>query len=206
MNKSNKRSIASFVKLVLETAWWAVAIGLGLLVILLACSFFIEVRGNNLTMSLPVAVQMDVPIHGASGETDVQFEKLRGNLRFPVRKGAFFSASVAVVVLMFGYLLWMVTQLRYVFRSLSRRLPFVAENARRIRWVGLAVIFGELGRAAIVYFWSYYTSLHFTVRGLRFAASADMNPITIVSGLAILVIAEVFQQGARLQEDQALTI
>ena len=91
----------------------------------------------------------------------MQFEKLRGNLRFPVRKGAFFSASVAVVVLMFGYLLWMVTQLRYVFRSLSRRLPFVAENARRIRWVGLAVIFGELGRAAIVYFWSYYTSLHF---------------------------------------------
>lgn len=206
MKTSGKRSIASFVKLVLETAWWAVAIGLGLLVILLACSFFIEVRGNNLTMSLPVAVQMDIPIHGASGETDVQFEKLRGNLRFPVRKGVFFSASVAVVVLMFGYLLWMVTQLRYVFRSLSRRLPFVAENARRIRWVGLAVIFGELGRAALVYFWSYYTSLHFTVRGLRFAASADMNPITIVSGLAILVIAEVFQQGARLQEDQALTI
>ena len=90
---------------------------------------------------------MDIPIHGASGKTDVQFEKLRGNLRFPVRKGAFFSASVAVVVLMFGYLLWMVTQLRYVFRSLSRRLSFVAENARRIRWVGLAVIFGESEQA-----------------------------------------------------------
>lgn len=33
-----------------------------------------------------------------------------------------------------------------------------------------------------------------------------MNLITIVSGLAILVIAEVFQEGARLQEDQSLTI
>jgi Protein of unknown function (DUF2975) len=68
------------------------------------------------------------------------------------------------------------------------------------------VIFGEFGRAAIVYFWSYYTSLHFKVDGLRFAASVDMNPITIVGGLAILVIAEVFREGARLQEDQSLTI
>jgi hypothetical protein len=194
------------MKFVLDTTWWAVAIGLGLLVILFVCSFFIEVSGNNLTMSLPVTVHVDAPIHGVGGETDAHFEELRGNLRFPVRKGAFFSGTVAVVVLMFGYLLWMVTQLRYVFRCLSKRLPFVAENARRIRWVGLAVIFGEIGRAAIVYFWSYYTSLHFTLSGLRFAASADMNPITIVSGLAILAIAEVFREGVRLQEDQSLTI
>jgi hypothetical protein len=113
---------------------------------------------------------------------------------------------MAVVVLLFGNLLWMVTQLRYVFRSLSEGVPFVAGNARRIRWVGWAVLFGETGRAAIVYWWSYYTSLHFTVSGMRFTASADMNPITIVSGLAILAIAEVFREGARLQEDQSLTI
>jgi hypothetical protein len=63
--------------------------------------------------------------------------------------------------------------------------------------VGFAVIFGELGRTIIVYFWSYYASLHFTVDGLRFVAPADMNPIATVSGLAILVIAEVFQEGSR---------
>lgn len=201
-----KRSVVSIVKVVLETTWWAVAIGLALLVVLLGCSFFIEMRGNNLTMSLPVAVQVEAPIHGAGGETNAHFEKLRGNLRFPAQKGAFFSGSVAVVLITFGYLLWVVTQLRHVFRSLSQRSTFAAENARRIFRVGLAVIFGEVGRAAIVYFWSYYTSLHFTVSGLRFAASADISPITILSGLAILVIAEVFQEGTRLQEDQSLTI
>lgn len=206
MRALGKRSIASFVKSVLDMAWWAVAGSLVLLVILLACSTFLELRGDNLTMSLPVAVQLDVPIHGVGSETNAHFEKLQGNLRFPARRGAFLSGSVAVIVLMFGYLLWIVTQLRYVFRSLSQGLPFVLANARRIRWVGLAVIFGEFGRAAIVYFWSYYTSLHFTADGLRFAASVDMNPITIVGGLAILVIAEVFRAGAQLQEDQSLTI
>jgi hypothetical protein len=106
-------------------------------VILLASSFFIEMRGNNWTMSLPVAVQVDAPILSAGGETDAHFERLQGNLRFAARKGAFLSGSVALVVLMFGYLLWMVTQLRHVFRSLSQRLPFAAANARRIRWGGI---------------------------------------------------------------------
>ncbi len=60
--------------------------------------------------------------------------------------------------------------------------------------------------AAIGYFWSYYTSLHFTVSGLRFAASADLSLITIIKGLGVIVIAEAFREGARLQEDQSLTI
>ena len=206
MRGLGRRSIASLIKVVLDVIWWVVAIGSGLLLTLLVCSTFLELRGDNLTMSLPVAVQVDVPIVDAGGQTNAHFEKLRGNLRFPARSGAFLSGSLAVVVLMFGYLLWIVTQLRHVFHSLSHGLPFVLANARRIRWVGFAVIFGELGRTALVYFWSYYTSLNFTADGLRLAAAADMNPITVVGGLAILVIAEVFQEGARLQEDQSLTI
>ena len=50
------------------------------------------------------------------------------------------------------------------------------------------------------------TSLHFKADGLHFGAAVDINPITIVGGLAILAIAAVFQEGARLQEDQSLTI
>lgn len=202
----SRQSIASFVKFLLDAAWWAVAVGLGLLVIVLACSFLVEIRGDNLTLSLPVSVEVDAPVVGVEGESNAHFEKLRGNLRFPARKGAFFSGSVAVVVLMFGYVLWIVTQLRSIFRSLSRGLPFVEGNARRIRYIGVAVILGETGRAIIVYFWSHYTSLHFTMSGAHFAPSADISLITIVSGLAILVIAEVFREGARLQEDQSLTI
>ncbi len=201
-----KQPIASLMKFVLEATWWTVAIGLGLLVVLLACSFLIDFHADNLTLSLPVAVQVDAPIHTVAGGAEAHFEKLHGNLRFPAQQGPFLSGSLAVVVLMLAYVLWIVTQLRHVFRSLSRRQPFDAGNARRIRWVGLALIFGEFARAAIVYFWSYYTSLHFTVSGLRFAASADLSLITMIKGLGIIVIAEAFREGARLQEDQSLTI
>jgi hypothetical protein len=111
-----------------------------------------------------------------------------------------------LVLLLCGCLLWVLTQLRHIFRSLSRGVVFIPENARRIRWVGFAVIFGELARAGMVYFWSYYTSQHFTANGLRFVASTDFNGVTLGCGLAILVIAEVFREGTRLHEDQSLTI
>jgi hypothetical protein len=208
MKALGERSIASFIRFVLDAAWWLVAVSLVLLAGLLALTFFVNVEGDNLTMELPVALELNAPVQasGASIETDARIENLRGNLRFPVRYGAFFSGSMLVVVLLFGSLLWVLTQLRHIFRSLSQGLLFIPENARRIRWVGFTFIFGELARAAVVYFWSYYTSQHFTANGLRFVASTDFNGITIVGGFAILVIAEVFREGTRLREDQSLTI
>lgn len=207
MRALGERSIASFIRSVLDAAWWLVVVSLALLTGLLVFSFFVNLESNNLTMDLPVALEPNVPVHGSDSiPTDARIEKLRGNLRFPVQNGAFFSASVLLIVLFLGFLLWGLTQLRHIFRSLSRGLLFIPENARRIRWVGFTVIFGELARAALVYFWSYYSSLHFTANGLRFVARTDCNAITIVGGLAILVIAEVFREGTRLHEDQSLTI
>lgn len=208
MKALGERSIASFIRFVLDAAWWLVVVSLALLTGLLVFSFGVNLEGNNLTMNLPVAMELSDPVHGSSAsiQTDARIEKLRGNLRFPVRNGAFFSGSMFLIVLLLGSLLWVLTQLRHIFRSLSRGLLFIPENARRIRWVGFTVIFGELARAALVYFWSYYTSLHFTANGLRFVASTDLNGITIIGGLAILVIAEVFREATRLHEDQSLTI
>jgi hypothetical protein len=208
MKALGERSIASFIRFVLDAAWWLVVVSLALLAGLLVFSFGVNLEGNNLTMDLPVALELNAPVHGSSAsmETDARLEKLRGSLRFPVRNGAFFSGSMFLVVLLFGSALWILTQLRHIFRSLSRGLLFIPENARRIRWVGFMVIFGEVARAAVVYYWSYYTSLHFTANGLRFVASTDFNGITIFGGFAILVIAEVFREGTRLHEDQSLTI
>ena len=208
MKAVGDRSISSFIQLVLEATWWLAAVSLALLTGLLVFSFCVNLEGNNLTMNLPVALELNAPVHGSSAsiQTDARIEKLRGNLRFPVRNGAFFSSSMFLILLLVGCLLWLLTQLRHIFRSLSRGLLFIPENARRIRWVGFTVILGELARAALIYFWSYYTSLHFTANGLRFVASTDFNGITIVGGFAILVIAEVFREGTRLHEDQSLTI
>jgi hypothetical protein len=208
MKAVGERPIASFIRFVLDAVWWLGVAALAVFIGLLTFSVFVNLEGENLTMNLPVALEMNAPIHGSSDsvQTDARIEKLRGNLRFPVRQGSFFYGNMLLIVLLFSFLLWVLAQLRHVFRSLSRGLLFIPENARRIRWVGFTVVFGELVRAALVYFWSYYTSLHFTANGMRFVASSDLSGTTIVAGLAILVIAEVFREGTRLHEDQSLTI
>src|SRR5581483_10849783 len=106
-------SIASFIRFILDAAWWLVVIALALLTGLLVFSFGVNLEGNNLTMNLPVALELNAPVHGSSAsmQTDARIEKVRGNLRFPVRNGAFFSGSMLLVLLLFGSLLWGLTQL-----------------------------------------------------------------------------------------------
>ena len=47
---------------------------------------------------------------------------------------------------------------------------------------------------------------HFSADGLRFDVRPDFNVFAIITGLIILVIAEVFRAGTRLDEEQSLTV
>jgi len=82
----------------------------------------------------------------------------------------------------------------------------VAPNATRVRRIGIAVIAGEVVRTAIVYAENRYAMTHFRADGLGFEAHVEPDVFAIVLGLIILVIAEVFRQGTRLDEDQSLTV
>ena len=107
---------------------------------------------------------------------------------------------------MLALVLFVLGQLRAVFRTLRDGRPFVPANATRIRWIAFAVIVGELGRALVMYSSNSYVMTHFSANGLQFDARPDLNVFTIVHGLIILAIAEVFRTGTRLDEDQSLTI
>jgi hypothetical protein len=203
-----ERSIASSLRVALGIAWWLVVVCLTLLGGLLVVSLCVNLDSYNMTFDLPVELKPAVPVQASSAsiETDAQIDRLSGNLRFPVRNGLFISTSLFMLVLLLGLLLWVVTQLREIFRSLSKGQVFIPENARRIRWVGFAVIVGEFAHAVMTFFWGYYASRHFTADGMSFVATADFNGLSIACGFAILVIAEVFREGTRLQEEQSLTI
>jgi hypothetical protein len=208
MKALGERSLASLIRFIVGAFWWLDIVTLALVGGLLVYSLCGNLQGKNLTMDLPVALELTTPVRSSDGlgQTDARIEQLQGDLQFPVRNRLLFSGSLFLIVLILAFVLWIVTQLRRIFRDLSRGLVFIPENARRIRWLGFTVIFGELAKGAIVYFWSYYTSLHFTAEGLRFVTSIDFSGMTIVAGLSILVVAEVFREGTRLREDQALTI
>ena len=51
-----------------------------------------------------------------------------------------------------------------------------------------------------------YAMTNFAVQGVRLEARLDVNWVALICGLIILVIAEVFREGTRLDEEQSLTI
>jgi hypothetical protein len=147
---------------------------------------------RNLTILLPVSMD-------ATGR-DAVMPRIRGSYRFGVEKGAFLSASIALLDVFLVLSIYIIDQLRKVFGTLENREPFQAENARRIQRIGWTVILLEVSRALATAYWSGSAILE----GWR--AASHIGATGVLFGLLILALAQVFQEGARLREEQSLTI
>ena len=92
-----------------------------------------------------------------------------------------------------------VGRLRSIFQTLIAGDPFHPENAARLRVIGIALAVLELGRYLVA------TAAHFAFHGLvRIDGSVSLT--TWFAVLVIVVLAEVFREGARLRGEAELTI
>jgi hypothetical protein len=165
-------------------------------------------QGVNVKMAIPVSFSVDArSLHVTSpslGIDEAQIQDARGSLRFAPPKGAWLATSA--VILMLALALWVIAQLRALFRTVRDGQPFVPANATRVRWIAYAVILGELARSAVVFWGNHYAMIHFSADGLRFDARPHINAFAIIDALIVLAIAEVFRAGTRLDEEHSLTV
>jgi hypothetical protein len=209
------RSIASFVNVLLNVAYYGLAAGILLTaVIILFTSISIPFRPY---VAIPGA-QIDVPASfsvdpstlrvaaPSLGVDNARIQKVRGSIVFPVRTGPSTIGPLAVALGLLVFASWLVRLLRDFFRTLRDGQPFVPANAIRLRRIAYLVIALELLRAGLVFMSNIVVANNFVATGLRFDARLDLNVFAIVHGLIILVIAEVFRVGTRLDEDQSLTV
>jgi hypothetical protein len=151
--------------------------------------------------------RMAIPISGAlTGQRAVSVDRVRGLLRFEGGPATIRVANTGIVVLLLAAACWILREFSALFVSLRERRFFLPANAARIRRVGWAVIAGEIARAAIVCFETTYARDHFRVEGLRLESHFQLNAFAIVCGVMILVFAEAFREGTRLQDEASLTI
>ena len=208
MEGMGKRSISSLLTVLFHAAWYVVAGVLALMLCFAVFSPFIDFRGA--TVDIPVAFSVNAgtfQVRASSpGLENAPIQNAHGLLRIPNPAGASLAAPAIIVVVMLGVVLYVLGQLHAVFLTLRAGKPFVPINAVRIRRIAYALIAGEAARSAVVLVANRYAMTHFAADGLRFEAPFDISVLTIVQGLIILVIAEVFRTGTRLDEDQSLTI
>ena len=221
MKALGKASLSSFLLVLVNIGWFCVAIALVVTVLFLAAGAYVGVQidasgaasvevGHGVMMSIPVSFSVDPQTHHVSapslGIADAQLRDARAALKFSPQRGPFFIANAVLLVCLLSLVLWAVSQLRGVLRTLRDGKPFAPANARRLRRIAWLAIAGELVRAAVVFFENQYAASHFVSEGLHFSARPEVNVFAIVNGLVILIIAEVFRIGAGLDEEQSLTV
>jgi hypothetical protein len=227
MKRAGWGSTASHLVTLLNVVWYTVAGVLAVTVVIVIASLFADIRGiditplppsfgvdapdhNNWTLTVPVSLAVDPPTGTATstslGIDDGQIKDLHGSLKFPIRRGPFFLANAVLLMLAMAFFLWIAGQLRAVVRTVRDGKPFIALNATRMRRIGWGLIVGELTSSMVVFLESAYAMQHFSIEGLRLSARPDFSVFAIVQGMIVLVIAEVFRAGTRLDEDQSLTV
>lgn len=95
-----------------------------------------------------------------------------------------------------GVVLFVVNRLLEILKTLRLETPFVKENAVRFRRVGFALIFGEAAK------------IFLGILGAVFDADIDqgLEITNLIAIAAVFVLSEVFLEGARMKEEQELTV
>jgi len=132
-------------------------------------------------------------------------------IRYQPASRWFVAGTAAVSLSWWACALLMLLSLRRAFNNLSGGTPFPRDNIRCIRRTGLAI----LGMAAVEMI-TDAVGLGFIRATTTVAGKSVVIPwevwlmdfplVTILAGLAVLILAEIFRAGADLQDDQALTV
>lgn len=124
---------------------------------------------------------------------------------------SFVAVTAAVSFSWWACAALMLLQLRRAFTNIAAGTPFPRDNIRRIRvagWaiLGMAAVELVIDAAAAVF---YHATTTVAGRPVVFPWEivwVDFPLGTILAGLAVLILAEIFRAGADLQDDQALTV
>lgn len=96
----------------------------------------------------------------------------------------------------FGVALYVIERLLELLKTLRFGSPFVKENADRFRNLGWALLIGEGAEIVIGVLAAIFDA----------DVEAGLDGITLLSVAAVFVLSEVFREGARMKEEQDLTV
>jgi hypothetical protein len=92
-----------------------------------------------------------------------------------------------------------VQRLRRVFGAMTAGDPFHPDNVRRLRVIALVLALIEINRYL-------FSALDHFVLSIRRSGGVNLDPTPWFAVLVIVVLAEVFREGARLRREAELTI
>ncbi len=170
-------SVSSFLKVILDVFYFALLVAAVVLAVAILAVLLVSFRPDLLTHNI-----------------DLEDLRLKGPWIGPALAGLLLGLDLYV-----GGAIVIVGRLRRIFQTLIAGDPFHPDNVRRLRVIGSTLALLEVGRYAAS------TIDHLVFRG-HANIGGGVNLTTWFSVLVIVVLAEVFREGARLRGEAELTI
>jgi hypothetical protein len=198
MKALGRGSIASYLEIALNILGIILWVALGCLG--LAAIGYAVVLALVSAGVLPKAV-----LEGGEG----RIEREGANVSFDIDGGL--AWQVVVPALLAGFVavgggIVIVRRLKKLFESFRSAEPFRKENATHLRVIWVAMLVIELSRYALMALTGLLVATFGAPEGTDWKFSVNVNLMTWAAILVLIVLAEVFREGARLREEQELTI
>ncbi|MGD8413362.1 MAG: DUF2975 domain-containing protein, partial [Candidatus Latescibacterota bacterium] len=159
MKALGKGSIAWVLGGLLTIAWWLTVLAGSAVVLAFVVMLFTGTPSSDL-LDAPIDFELDPGVYSVNakslGASAVTIKDATGMLAFDSGSRPVIAAYLIIVIVVVAVLLFILHQLRRIFRSLAEGRPFSAENAARIRMIGLVVVFGELAESLFVFVTQLY--------------------------------------------------
>ncbi|HUU45604.1 MAG TPA: DUF2975 domain-containing protein [Acidobacteriota bacterium] len=183
--------------------WVAAAINVALILATATSSF--EVKYVRLpievTFDQPLSTSYDhttsetLPVVGYEGRVKVEAENMRWQTGW-----LFIPALLLAGYLFIAYLL------RAFIRTVRDGSPFIRENPKRLRTIGYCIAAAGPVYGILNFLYARVHLYQIDIPDACLEVPIDIHPLAIFLGLVILIIAQVFDYGVRLQTDQDLTV
>lgn len=190
-------SVASLLKLVLDIVWWLLWIAAGLLcawallyAVMLAC---LAAGWLDTAWEARHAKILARGIHPGLGR--------QGDFAWTVAAPALLGATFAI-----GGGLVVVQRLKRLFANFCSDKPFLMENAHHLRVIWIALLALELSRYAVAGMIGLAMALFGQPETGHVSLSLSVRLESWFAIFTLMVLAEVFRVGARMREEQDLTI
>jgi hypothetical protein len=194
MKVVGQKSVASTIKMLLTGSWY---VGVFLLGVLVIASIYIGLFTED---SVPDVIESNLVVQSMGLEIEFSSEIVE-----PITKLTFMFTILSIAPLLVLIVL-IIYQLRKIFETLVNENPFVEDNAKRLKNIGIFVILTSIVQTILQ---SYVgKNLVQAIRSphVQIRTMIEFDMVVIFLGVIFIVLAEVFKIGAKMKEEQDLTV
>ncbi len=163
----------------------------------------------DFTVYFSLSEELGVTTWDIDGSSSFSINYAMGSIKLSFIPNQFMALFCLMALTLFILMLFSLRLIIKILKTVKNNSFLLLENVLRLRWIallGIAILFVD---KIMSYTIANYLSRHIEYSGIKFTGINTyiiQNIESVFSSLFLLVIAEVFRIGAKLKEEQALTI